>query len=162
MTELRAQWTALATEPLNGLPCEALIASIRYLACQLLMRTGGQPDNEVLKGAVELGRVLHEMGQSASEAVEGVAATTNGRDLTPVWQDRVRWLREQLVEDERLATENFRHVVIDCAAKRELIDHALAGLDQGRGGGHVAALIHLLKGYANRSGYVPPAEIDRG
>jgi hypothetical protein len=39
LPELRAEWHALATEPLSLLPREAIEASVRQLACELLART---------------------------------------------------------------------------------------------------------------------------
>lgn len=39
VAELRLQWQALADEPLSGLPPEALVASVRNLARELLART---------------------------------------------------------------------------------------------------------------------------
>ena len=43
LAELRLQWEALATEPLTGLPPEALRASIHDLAGELLTRTAPAP-----------------------------------------------------------------------------------------------------------------------
>lgn len=39
LDELRAQWRALMTEPLRGLPREAIEATVRQLAAELLART---------------------------------------------------------------------------------------------------------------------------
>lgn len=43
LAELRAQWQALMTEPLDGLPRFAIEASLRQLAAELLARTAPPP-----------------------------------------------------------------------------------------------------------------------
>ena len=87
LSELRAEWEALATaETLHLLPIEALIASIRNLAGELLSRTANQGDARFVPQAfvddlvTEAVRVLTEAVRVGVKAPIQIRISVDGLD----------------------------------------------------------------------------------
>ncbi len=116
--ELRRQWTALMKEDLLGLPKEALIASIRDLASELLDRTnkyeetssnfvdhakreleliGEEP--ETIEGYLKVIQAFSDMdhsGGSASVAILTINDLLKFKNLSPLTDDPDDWIQHEV------------------------------------------------------------------
>jgi hypothetical protein len=112
--ELRRQWSVLMNEELGGLPKEALIASIKDLASELLDRTKNSEENssnlvdhakqeleligeepETIEGYLKVIQAFADMGHSggsASVAIPTIKELLNFHNLSPLTDDPDEWI----------------------------------------------------------------------
>ncbi len=115
--ELRRQWSALMNEDLGGLPKEALIASIRNLASELLDRTKNSEKNSsnlvdharreleligeepsTIEGYLQVIEAFAEMGHfsgSASVAIPVINELLQFKNLSPLTDELDDWFHHE-------------------------------------------------------------------
>ncbi len=113
--ELRKQWDALMNEDLTGLPKEALIASIKSLASELMARTKdneqrpsnlvnharqefellGNMDTWFVEGCINVIQTFADMGHSggsASVAIPVINELLQHKNLSPLTDNPDEWI----------------------------------------------------------------------
>lgn len=117
LSELRQQWSALMNEDLTGLPKEAVIASVKDLARELLERTNNNEENssnlvnhakreleligeepEFIEGYLKVIQAFADMGHSggsASVAIPTIMELLSFKNLSPLTDNPDEWLHHE-------------------------------------------------------------------
>ncbi len=116
--ELRQQWSALMNEELGGLPKEALIASIKDLASELLDRTKNSEENssnlvdhakqeleligeepETIEGYLKVIQAFADMGHSGGSAFAAIPTINellHFGNLSPLTDASDEWIQHEV------------------------------------------------------------------